>query len=147
MSFEWIPYDKALPEKSEIAQIARALGIGRADAVLGCLRVWAWVDDHVDEPDEHGDALVDGAALADLDYHARIDGFGRAMNSTRPIPWVRADNGGLIFPNADRWMTRSAKRRLREKDKKRRQRDGRPDDVPMPSGQNGDICPGGAGAT
>ena len=123
MAFEWIPFDKSLPDKSEIGQIARALDIDRANAVLGCLRVWAWVDDHVDEPTKVGDALVDGATLEDLDYHARIDGFGQAMSQTRPGPWVRSDGQGLIFPNADRWMTRSAKRRLREKDKKRRQRE------------------------
>lgn len=130
MAFEWIPFDKSLPDKSEIGQIARALDIDRANAVLACLRVWTWVDDHVDEPDENGDALVDGACLEDLDYHARLDGFGRAMSKTRPAPWVRSDGQGLIFPNADRWMTRSAKRRLREKDKKRRHRDRRPEDVP-----------------
>jgi len=123
VAFEWIPFDKSLPDKSEIGQIARALGIDRANAVLGCLRVWAWVDDHVDEPNENGDALVDGATLEDLDYHARINGFGQAMSQTRPAPWVSGDGQGLIFPNADRWMTRSAKRRLREKDKKRRQRE------------------------
>jgi len=113
LAFEWIPFDKKLPEKPEIGQIARALGISRADAILGCLQVWAWVDSNSE------DGHVHAAIMADVDYAARRDGFGQAM---KDAGWILPDPDGLLFPNTDRWITRSAKRRLRDADRKRRTR-------------------------
>lgn len=113
MAFEWIPFDKKLPEKPEIGQIARTLDISRSDAILGCLQVWAWVDSNSE------DGRVHAATLEDVDYAARMTGFGQAMKDAE---WILVEAAGLVFPNTDRWITRSAKRRLRDADRKRRER-------------------------
>ncbi len=98
----WIAYDKLLPEKPEISKIMTILNISREQAVMGCLRVWSWADDHT----------VNGATsmitLADLDHAARINGFGEAM---RDAGWVLFDGQSMIFPNYERWNLRTARRR------------------------------------
>lgn len=67
------------------------------------------------------DGTVDGAVLADVDYAARIPGFGQAMIDAG---WLKADKQGLIFSNWDRWNTHSAKRRLKDAERKRQEREG-----------------------
>ena len=113
MANGWIVFDKALPSKPEIALISRALGISRAEAVLACLLVWAWVDEN------STDGHLDGLGLEDVDYQARIEGFGAAMAKAG---WLQADNRGLIFPNFDRWNTETAKQRLQKSERQRRWR-------------------------
>jgi len=117
---DWIAFDKTLPQKPEVSRIARTLSISRAEAVLGCLQVWMWADDHT------ADGTVDGAVVADIDYATRIAGFGQAMVEAG---WVQVDAKGLIFTNWNRWNTRSAKRRLREAERKRQ---GRKDQAAQP---------------
>lgn len=114
MAGDWIAFDKTLPQKPEKSRIARSLGISKAEAVLGCLMVWMWADDNTT------DGLVDGAAVEDVDYAARIPKFGQAMIDAG---WLKADGQGLIFSNWDRWNTKSAKRRLRDAERKRQGRE------------------------
>ena len=113
MANGWIVFDKALPSKPEIALISRALGISRAEAVLACLLVWAWVDENTT------DGHLDGLGIEDVDYQARIEGFGAAMAKAG---WLLADHRGLIFPNFDRWNTETAKQRLQKSERQRRWR-------------------------
>jgi len=109
----WIVFDKALPTKPEISIISRALGISRAETVLACLMVWAWADENTT------DGVMDGLAVEDVDYQARIPGFGAAMARAG---WLQSDDRGLIFPNFDRWNTETAKHRLQKSQRQRRWR-------------------------
>jgi len=109
----WIVFDKALPSKPEVSIISRALGISRAEAVLACMMVWAWVDENTT------DGVMDGLGIEDVDYQARITGFGAAMASAG---WLQADDRRLIFPNFDRWNTETAKQRLQKSQRQRRWR-------------------------
>jgi hypothetical protein len=109
----WIVFDKALPSKPEVSIISRTLGISRAEAVLACMMVWAWVDENTT------DGVMDGLSIEDVDYQARITGFGAAMVSAG---WLQADDRGLIFPNFDRWNTETAKQRLQKSQRQRRWR-------------------------
>jgi hypothetical protein len=121
MAGDWIPLDKTLPQKPKVSRIARTLGISRADAVLGCLLVWIWADDHT------ADGVLDGAVLEDVDDAARIKGFGQAMLD---VGWLTADARGLTLTNWGQWNMKSAKRRLRDAERKRRDRsegDGAPE--------------------
>jgi hypothetical protein len=114
---DWIAFDKTLPQKPEVSRIAKALAISKADAVLGCLQVWTWADDNTT------DGTVDGASVEDVDYAARMSGFGQAMIDAG---WLKADTQGLIFSNWNRWNTKSAKRRLRDAERKRHERQEQP---------------------
>ena len=113
MAGDWIAFDKTLPQKPEVSRITRSLSISKAEAMLGCLLVWTWADDNTT------DGTVDGAAVEDVDYAARIAGFGQAMIDAG---WLKADKQGLIFSNWDRWNTKSAKRRLKDAQRKRHER-------------------------
>jgi hypothetical protein len=109
----WIVFDKALPSKPEVSVISRTLAIARAETVLACLAVWAWADENTT------DGVMDGLGLEDVDYQARIAGFGAAMVRAG---WLQADDRGLIFPNFDRWNTETAKQRLQKSERQRRWR-------------------------
>lgn len=98
----WIAYDKLLPEKPEICRIMALLNISREQAVMGCLRVWCWADDHT------VNGTVSMIGLADVDHAARVEGFGEAM---KEAGWILFDGEALIFPNYDRWNLRTARRR------------------------------------
>ena len=113
MANGWIVFDKALPTKPEISVISRALGISRGDAVLACMLVWAWADENTT------DGHLDGLGIEDVDYQARIPGFGTAMVKAG---WLLADERGLIFPNFDRWNTETAKQRLQKSQRQRKWR-------------------------
>lgn len=118
MAGDWIPWDKTLPAKPEIARIARSMH-ARKDAVLvACMRAWSWADDHGEAlpPD---DIHVPGAVPDDLDAAANSPGLGDAMIA---VGWLKADAAGLIFPKMGRWLTHTAKTRLLERDRKRRAR-------------------------
>ena len=113
MAGDWIAFDKTLPQKPEVSRIARSLAISKGEAVLGCLLAWTWADDNTT------DGTVDGAVVEDVDYVARIPGFGQAMIDAG---WLKADGRGLLFSNWDRWNTKSAKRRLKDAQRKRHER-------------------------
>jgi hypothetical protein len=109
----WIAYDVQLPDKPEVAQLARALKITKAEATVACLRAWAWADEHT------ADGNVPGIFPEDLDGPARQPNFGKALIQ---VGWLQTDDQGILFPNWDRWNTCSAKERLQSTDRKRRQR-------------------------
>jgi len=114
MAGDWLMFDKTLPQKPEVSRIARSLAISKSETVLGCLLVWMWADDHTT------DGTIDGAAIEDVDYAARIPGFSKAMID---VGWLKADGQGLIFSNWGRWNTKSAKRRLKEARRKQDERE------------------------
>jgi hypothetical protein len=117
----WIVFDKALPTKPEVSVICRALGISRPEAVLACLQVWAWADENTT------DGLLDGLAVEDVDYQARIPGFGAAMVKAG---WLQADGRGLVFPNFERWNAETAKQRLKKSQRQSKWRTRRGDQEP-----------------
>jgi len=109
----WIAWTKGLPEKPEIFDLARTLNISRYEAACRCMAVWGWADEHTE------DGRIDGMIPEDLDAITGMIGFGQALKAAG---WLAADGRGLIFPNWDRWNTKSAKRRLRDAERKRRAR-------------------------
>lgn len=110
----WIAWEKGLPEKPEIFKIARDLNISRYEATCRCMEVWGWADEHTE------DGQIDGMQPEDLDAVAGMIDFGIAM---RDAGWLLVDGQGIIFPNWDRWNTKTAKRRLRDAERKRHKRE------------------------
>jgi hypothetical protein len=113
MANGWIVFDKALPSKPEISILSRTLGISRSDAVLACLLVWSWADENTT------DGVLEGLGVEDVDYQARVKGFGAAMVEAG---WLQVDGRGLLFPNFDRWNTETAKQRLQKSQRQRQWR-------------------------
>lgn len=115
MAGDWIAIDKTLPMKPEIGIILRSLKVSRAEAVLGCLRVWFWADGVC-----HAGGVT-GASLDDVDAAAQMPGFGQAMIAAG---WLLSDPGGITFPNWGRWNANSAKARLQKNRRQARWREG-----------------------
>ena len=79
MAGDWIKVEKNTPNKPEVYHIAEVLGIDRANALLGCLRVWIWFDERT----VNGNAR--SVTLSTIDDAAGIPGFANTM---REAGWL-----------------------------------------------------------
>ncbi len=103
MSGEWFPVEIDLPTKSEVWNIAEALGI-EPDAVVGKLiRVWGWFDKHTTD----GNARVTSRRF--IDVTAGVTGFADAMESQG---WLVCTAGVITMPKFDVHHGQSAKSRM-----------------------------------
>jgi len=110
----WLKFETTTPDKVEVFELARILGLD-PDAVVGkLLRVWAWFDQHT----EDGSANVSGILL--LDRLAGVAGFCDAMAQ---VDWLIIEDDAIGLPNFDRHNGHSAKNRLLSAERKRRERD------------------------
>ncbi len=109
----WIACTVDLADKPEIRSIAKTLGVPRAHAIGMCVMVWAWADRQT------ADGFVPLADLGDVDDVSQMAGFGAAM---RDAGWAACKDGGVLFPNWDRWNRASAKKRLLDSERKRKAR-------------------------
>lgn len=115
MAGDWIPVETATPRKSELLKFARLAGIPRHEALGILVELWTWAD---------GES-VDGHVDADVDQLANIIGTTpKVLRALIGAEWL-VDNGdgSLTLPNAERWLGRSAKARLRLNRKQARWRE------------------------
>lgn len=131
MAGDWIPIRTDIHSVPEVLRLARLTG-RPVDEVVGLLvRFWAWAQAHTD------DGYLAGVDLEDAASGSHVP--SRFVGALAEVHWLVCDPGeGLRLPNFGRWMSGSAKARLREREKKRRQRrEARgppcPDSVPMMS--------------
>jgi hypothetical protein len=88
------------------------------------MEAWEWADSNT--VDGHADSVTN----VTLDTVTGVTGFGQAMLD---VGWLLQDNGGIIFPRWERWNAKSAKKRLQEAERKRRQREGQSAGVTQPA--------------
>ena len=113
MAGDWIKMQTATPDKPEVMQIARAIGVTQEAAFGHLFRVWSWAD----QQSLNGHAL--NVTENDLDVIARHAGVATAM---REVGWLGGENGHLSIPNFDRHNGESSKKRALASDRKRTQR-------------------------
>lgn len=115
MAGDWIPWCKGLAKKPETLAIARATGMSRHAAAAALMEFWEWVDDQTDT------GTIPAATLADLCefVSGTSDTFWETMVS---VGWLAISDDGLTIPKFERWLGRSAKRRLKEARGKRKRR-------------------------
>ena len=129
MAGDWIPMRLDLRDDQAVLRIAVALGIDTDHAVGLLHRFWSWTS--CNSLDGH----VDGWSYELIDKLIGIKGFASTLDS---VGWLVQRGDGITIPRWQTWMSRSAKQRLAEARKKRRQRrDKCPDDVPIVSR----LCP------
>ncbi len=116
MAGDWIPWCKGLAKKPETLAIARATGMNRRHVATSLMEFWEWADDQTD------DGTIPAATLADLcDFvPGTSDTFWLTMVE---VGWLVAGHDGLVIPKFDRWLGRSAKKRLKKTMQKRRERE------------------------
>jgi len=106
-----------LLHRREVAIIAARTKWSRYEVVGRLLEFWVWV------AAESADGRIDGLSVDDL---ASIHCFDRRfLDALLGVGWLIQDETGLVIPNFERWLSRSAKRRLQERERQSRLRHGR----------------------
>lgn len=119
MAGDWIHFDKSLPHKPELLRIAAAAGVSRGDALLALILLWSWADSH----SEDGRLPVTDVTLLSQVCHGVPVTFWRHVVDAG---WLVVGEGYVEIPNFDRWMGRSAKKRLNACRRQQRSRRNRP---------------------
>ena len=124
MAGYWIAWTKGLTLKREVLAIASRLNLDRRIAACLCMEAWEWADSNT------VDGHAEGVTNVTLDAVTGVTGFGQAMLD---VGWLLQDNSGIIFPRWERWNAESAKKRLQEAERKRRQREAQSAGVTQPT--------------
>jgi len=121
---DWIAWTKGLTLKREVIAIANRLRLDRRVVACLCMEAWEWADSNT--VDGHADSVTN----VTLDAVTGVTGFGQAMLD---VGWLLEDDRGIIFPRWERWNAQSAKKRLQNAERKRRQRDRQRPHVTQPA--------------
>ncbi len=111
MAGDWIPIDVSLPGKPEVARLSALLG-KPIDEVLGMLiRFWIWCQAHT------ADGHLSGMDTAMISAVSHVP--ERFLGALQTVGWLQVTNSGCFIPNFERWLSRGAKRRLQDRQRKR----------------------------
>lgn len=145
MAGDWIVWTKGLARKREVGRIVKATGMSRYEVAVKLMEFWEWVDS------ETADGLLPGLDVRSLSaLHADIcPQFFRALSD---VGWLEERTEGVLIPKFDRWMGRSAKRRLTDALRKREGRgrsegEGGEGDAPENGHAGGQVAPAGVRET
>jgi hypothetical protein len=117
MAINWLKIEVSTPEKPEILRMSVILGVSPDVVFARVFKVWAWADSNTKE------CNAPGVTSALLDAVAGMPGIAEAM---KKVGWLKEDDAGISFPNADRHLGEGAKQRgltARRAAKSREQRD------------------------
>lgn len=107
---DWMPLRTDLRDDEAVISIGLELGIDR-DLVVGKLvRFWSWVDGQLD-----GSRPSIPLPMATIDAIVDHPGFGVAVFNAG---WLVEYGDSFEVPNADRWLGKNAKRRLKDRYRK-----------------------------
>lgn len=129
MAGDWLKVEIITPDKPEVSNIAHRLSITPEEAFGRLFRVWVWcqnvsVNGHVRVRD-----------LSPIDRAAGLPKFGQAMAEEH---WVLEAEGGFTIPKWDRHLSKGAKKRALDMERKRRERAENPsEDHPPPKRTRG----------
>lgn len=115
MAGDWIPIDVTLPFKPELARLSFLLRRPIDECVGTLVRFWIWCQAHTSDGHLSG---MDIAMIAAASHVSK-----RFLAGMENVGWLEITETGCTIPNFDRWLSRGAKRRLRETEKKRRYRE------------------------
>lgn len=115
MAGDWIAIRTDIFAVPEVSRLSRMLG-WQIDATVGRLvQFWAWATAHTEDGTFVGLDLADVAAASSVPT--------KLLESLLCVGWLQHDSTrGVVIPNFDRWISESAKRRMKEAAKKRKQR-------------------------
>ena len=116
MAGDWIPRQKGLNRKPEVLAIAQATGMHRRWVADALMEFWEWCDA------ELTDGLIRGLSLDNLPslVPETTKEFWQAVAE---VGWLRVTTSGLAVPHFERWLGRSAKKRIQNSERKRSVRD------------------------
>ena len=107
----YLVWVKGLARKSEVVRIARATGRDRRQVAATLMEFWEWAEDNTI------DGRIEGVRVCNLP--GLIDDTGASFwAAVVAVNWLRPGRNSIEIPHFERWMGRSAKRRLRENARK-----------------------------
>ncbi len=119
MAGDWIPIRTDLATDSAVIRMASILGL-EEDLIVGKLvKIWSWADKNVI------DGNAPGVTFAFLERYISVTGFAQAMRDVGWLDSLEPPKVGLVFPNWDRHMSKSAKKRAQTADRVKRFRNAR----------------------
>lgn len=128
----YVVWTKGLAKKSEVVRIATATGLDRRQVAGTLMELWEWAEDQTE------DGHIPGVSVRNLSALI-ADTNGALWSAMQSVGWLRETDAGIFLPNFERWMGRSAKRRLRENQRKSEERSAkRPQSVRKMSALNAD---------
>lgn len=126
MAGDWIKMRTDLSEDPAVIGIAARVGLDEF-AVVGRLQaLWSWADR------QSRDGNAAGVTRAWINRKVQCDGFAEAMESVR---WLSVTDDGISFPNFSNHNGETGKTRAlgKSRQKNKRERDARDDEVTGPS--------------
>lgn len=132
----WIKWVKGLSKRREVLLIAAELDLDNRHVAGLLMELWEWADDNVDfcpdfvrdpsaeRPSDVQKASetchVPGVKSSFVDRLVGVTGLAQAMLH---VGWLREDEQGISFPNAERHNGRTAKKRAIDAERKRIERE------------------------
>ena len=119
--------------------MAALMGRSRHEVTGLLMEFWEWADDNVMPADESaicpGFVRIPSASELLVDTLAGADGFASALSA---VGWIVIRDGAIEFPKFGRHNGKSGKRRALDAERKRTDRDPRPDSVRNMSASDAD---------
>lgn len=141
MATGWIPYDKSLPKKIQVIQLAEQNEMPIREVVGLLMELWAWFDDHtidgkIDLPEGEADVT-----LLSRFCHAPVT-FWKSLEK---VGWLKVTLTSIVIPDFNKWFGRTAKARLQNNRRKQDNRNNHSEvsrsgheNVTLEEGQNRD---------
>ncbi len=129
MAGDWIAWQKGLARKPKVLFIARKTGQSRREVAATLAEFWEWADEQSE------DGLLPHMSLADL-RETIPETTKLFWDLVVKVGWLAIEPNGLRVPHFNDWNGESAKKRLRETQRKKAYRERDP--VPLLSQKNWD---------
>jgi hypothetical protein len=114
MAGDWIPVRVHLRDEPEVLQIAEITGRSRHEVIGLLVDLWGWASEVSDD----GRILSAFCPQVVRTLSATVGADENFWSAVASVGWLKLDNG-IAIPRFDRWLSRGAKRRIKEVQRKR----------------------------
>jgi hypothetical protein len=116
MAGDWIPIDTRIVRKRQVLRMASVMKVTPHHIVGLLVDVWSWAQEN--SVDGNVDVHVDALA-------PHVDGGNELLQAMQQVGWLEVTETGVLFPNAEEWITKGAKARLEKNLRQKKWRHGR----------------------
>lgn len=122
MAGDWTPCTKNLDQKPEFGIMLRLTGLTVEQLHYALLKFWSWADDHSEDGFFPGMTVADVSAICPHLVRSMSADCPAFLHAMSHVGWLAVNTDGVAVPHFDYWMGNSAKRRLKDSMRKRKNR-------------------------